>query len=152
MNLTWEVIESSQELLDRWRHKVNIWSQSDSQAMDQALVDEIAGYFSHDLNTSMAVNALRTLEKNSEIGDGAKFEIFAHLDSLFGLDLAREVGRDLNSIAQIPTEVSELLHQRNAARSAKDWALSDELRDQIADFGFTVVDTINGAHLEPTKN
>jgi cysteinyl-tRNA synthetase len=152
MNLTWEVIESSQELLNRWRHKVNIWSQSNSQAMDQAIVDEISGYFSQDLNTPMAVNALRNLEKNSEISDGAKFEIFAHLDSLFGLDLARDVGKDLNPTVQIPTEVSELLDQRNAARSAKDWALSDELRDRIAGYGFTIVDTSDGAHLEPIKN
>lgn len=152
MNLTWEVIESSQELLDRWRHKVNIWSQSNSQAMDQALVNEISGYFSQDLNTPMAVNALRNLEKNSDISDGAKFEIFAHLDALFGLDLARDVGKDLNPTVQIPTEVSELLEQRNAARSAKDWALSDELRDRIAGHGFTVVDTSDGAHLEPIKS
>ncbi len=152
MNLTWEVIESSQELLDRWRHKVNIWSQSESQAMDQELVNQIAGYFSQDLNTPMAVNALRTLEKNPEISDGAKFEMFAYLDSLFGLDLTREVGKDLTPTSQIPAEVSELLQQRNAARSAKDWALSDQLRDQIEKCGFTVVDTSEGAHLKPTKN
>ncbi len=152
MNLTWEVIESSQELLDRWRHKVNIWSQSESQAMDQELVNQIAGYFSQDLNTPMAVNALRTLEKNTEISDGAKFEMFAYLDSLFGLDLTREVGKDLNPTSQIPVEVSELLQQRNAARNAKDWALSDRLRDQIEKCGFTVVDTSEGAQLKPTKN
>ncbi len=151
MNLTWEVIESSQELLDRWRHKVNIWSHSDSQAMDQVVVDEISGYFSQDLNTPMAVNSLRTLEKSSEISDGAKFEIFAHLDSLFGLDLVRDVGKDLNPSMQIPEEVSELLEQRNAARGEKDWALSDKLRDQIAACGFTIVDTGDGAHLEPKK-
>ena len=152
MNLTWEVIESSQELLDRWRHKLNIWSQSDSQAMDQRIVDEISGYFSQDLNTPMAVNALRTLEKNNDVSDGTKFEIFAHLDSLFGLDLAREVGKDLNPTVLIPAEVIGLLEQRNTARLAKDWALSDQLRDQITEYGFTVVDTSEGAHLEPTKN
>jgi len=152
MNLTWEIIESSQELLDRWRHKVNVWSQSESQAMDPKIVQDISGYFSQDLNTPMAVNALRTLEKNTEISDGGKFEIFAHLDSLFGLDLARDVGKDLNPKAQVPPEVSELLEQRNAARDSKDWALSDQLRDRIAECGFTVVDTSDGAYVEPAKN
>lgn len=152
MNLTWELIESSQDLLERWRHKVNIWSQSESQAMNQELVDEISGYFSQDLNTPMAVNALRILEKNPGVSDGAKFEIFAHLDSLFGLDLAREVGKDLNPTSQIPAAVSELLERRNAARKAKDWALSDQLRDHIAECGFAVVDTADGAHLEPSKS
>jgi cysteinyl-tRNA synthetase len=151
MNLTWEVLTSSQELLDRWRRKVNVWSQSESQAMDQGLIAEIAGHFSEDLNTPMAVNALRTLEKSPQVSDGSKFEMFAYLDSLFGLDLTREVGHGLNSISEIPPEVSQLLEQRNAARNSRDWALSDQLRDQIAERGFTVVDTSEGSQLETTK-
>jgi len=78
--------------------------------------------------------------------------MFAHLDSLFGLDLAREVGKDLDPVPEVPAEVTELLDQRDTARSAKDWALSDQLRDQIAERGFTVVDTSEGAHLEPAKD
>ncbi len=151
MNLTWEVLASSQELLDRWRRKVNVWSQSESQAMDQGLIAEIAGHFAEDLNTPMAVNALRTLEKSPQVSDGSKFEMFAYLDSLFGLDLTREVGHDLNSLSEIPPDVSQLLEQRNAARNARDWALSDQLRDQIAERGFTVVDTSEGSQLETTK-
>ena len=151
MNLTWEVLASSQELLDRWRRKVNVWSQSESQAMDQELITEIAGHFSQDLNTPMAVNALRTLEKNPQISDGSKFEMFSYLDSLFGLDLTREVGHNLNSLSEIPPDVSQLLEQRNAARTSRDWALSDQLRDQIAELGFTVVDTSEGSQLETNK-
>ena len=152
MNLTWEVIQSSQELLERWRRKVNQWSQSESQAMDPSVVAEISGYFSADLNTPMAVNAMRKLEKNSEISDGTKFEIFAHVDSLFGLDLVRDVGKDLGENLQVPAEVLVLLDQRNEARAAKDWALSDQLRDQITLLGFNVVDAANGAHVEPITN
>lgn len=151
MNLTWEVLASSQELLDRWRRKVNIWSQSESQKMDQGFISEIAGYFSQDLNTPMAINSLRALEKSPQISDGSKFEMFAYLDSLFGLDLTREVGRDLDSISEIPDDVSGLLEQRDAARTSRDWALSDLLRDQIAERGFTVVDTSDGSHLEINK-
>ena len=77
--------------------------------------------------------------------------MFAYLDSLFGLDLTREVGHDLNSLSEIPPDVSQLLEQRNAARNARDWALSDQLRDQIAERGFTVVDTSEGSQLETTK-
>lgn len=119
--------------------------------MDQELITEIAGHFSQDLNTPMAVNALRTLEKNPQISDGSKFEMFAYLDSLFGLDLTREVGQDLNSLSAIPADVSQLLEQRDAARTSRDWALSDQLRDQIAERGFTVVDTSEGSQLETNK-
>jgi cysteinyl-tRNA synthetase len=44
-------------------------------------------------------------------------------------------------------EVHALLEQRAAARSAKDWALSDAIRKQIEDLGWTVKDTKEGQKL-----
>jgi cysteinyl-tRNA synthetase len=44
-------------------------------------------------------------------------------------------------------EVHALLEQRAAARSVKDWALSDAIRKQIEDLGWTVKDTKEGQKL-----
>jgi len=44
----------------------------------------------------------------------------------------------------IPNQVEELLIQRAAARTAKEWQLSDSLRQKIADLGWTVKDTKDG--------
>jgi cysteinyl-tRNA synthetase len=46
--------------------------------------------------------------------------------------------------AAIPQEVEELLAARAAARAAKEWKKSDEIRDQIAVLGWTVKDTKDG--------
>jgi cysteinyl-tRNA synthetase len=46
--------------------------------------------------------------------------------------------------AAIPQEVEELLTARAAARAAKEWKKSDEIRDQIAVLGWTVKDTKDG--------
>ena len=46
-----------------------------------------------------------------------------------------------------PDEVIALAEARKAARSRKDWASSDDLRRQITDFGWTVLDTPQGWHL-----
>ncbi|MDF1524800.1 MAG: cysteine--tRNA ligase [bacterium] len=45
----------------------------------------------------------------------------------------------------IPREVNELIAEREKAREEKNYALSDELRDKIAELGFTVQDTPQGA-------
>lgn len=45
---------------------------------------------------------------------------------------------------QAPAEVLDLAEQRAAARAAKDWARSDELRDAIAAAGWIVRDTPDG--------
>lgn len=49
---------------------------------------------------------------------------------------------------EIPEDVQKLLEQRNLARQEKNWALSDELRDKIKVYGYTVKDSKDGTTLE----
>jgi cysteinyl-tRNA synthetase len=44
----------------------------------------------------------------------------------------------------LPDRAAELLEQRAAARAAKEWARSDELRDRLAEMGVSVEDTRDG--------
>lgn len=50
---------------------------------------------------------------------------------------------------EIPEEVRELAAQRQEARVAKDYARADELRDRIAELGFSVIDGPDGPSFEP---
>jgi cysteinyl-tRNA synthetase len=50
-------------------------------------------------------------------------------------------------MSDIPEEVLELARQREAARSAKDFARADELRDRITKAGFDVMDTPAGTQV-----
>jgi cysteinyl-tRNA synthetase len=52
-----------------------------------------------------------------------------------------------DDVAAIPQEVEELLADRAAARAAKEWKKSDDLRDQIAALGWTVKDTKDGQRI-----
>ena len=146
MNLTWDVISAANEQLTRWRTRINEWSESESEPMAQEYVDSFTESFFDDLNTPQAVNQLRNLERDPLISAGSKFETFIHLDSLLGLDLARDIGKR----TEIPQEVQQLLNQRNLARENKDWAGSDQLRDAIAALGFSVKDTANGQEISPS--
>jgi cysteinyl-tRNA synthetase len=49
----------------------------------------------------------------------------------------------------IPAEVEVLAEERAAARKARDWKRSDELRDKIHGLGFEVSDTPQGQKLAP---
>ena len=49
----------------------------------------------------------------------------------------------------ISSEVQSLLDQRQQARASKNWAQSDQLRDQIAALGWVVKDTKEGQKLTP---
>lgn len=50
-----------------------------------------------------------------------------------------------------PDSVHELARERQAARAEKNFALSDQLRDEIAAQGFEVVDVAGGYELRPKK-
>jgi len=50
-------------------------------------------------------------------------------------------------VEAVPAEVLALVEKRKAARAAKDWALSDKLRDDIAALGWQVKDQREGLKL-----
>ncbi len=147
-NLSWDAIAGAQSTLDRWRDRVAAWADAPSQAMHAATRDEVLGAFDDDLDTPQALQALRRLEKDASVADGAKFETFAWADQLLGLDLARLVGQE-RPAAALPDGAQELLDARAAARAGKDFAASDRLRDELAALGVAVRDTPAGQEWSP---
>jgi cysteinyl-tRNA synthetase len=144
-DLSWDTIAAADQQLTRWRGKVADWAEQPSRPMPDDLVNEAVAAFQHDLDTPRALQVLRRIEKSDVVPDGARFEAFAHLDRLFGLDLAREVGQ----VRALPPGAEELLDERAAARSHKDWAESDRLRDELLALGVAVTDTADGQSWSP---
>jgi cysteinyl-tRNA synthetase len=93
MTLTWDTIAAADESLRWWRKRVADWARSPSRPMNAAHVAQITAAFDDDLGTPAALGSLQALAEDDAIAPGAKFETFAYLDRLLGLDLAQEVGR-----------------------------------------------------------
>jgi cysteinyl-tRNA synthetase len=91
-----------------------------------------------DLNMPRAMAAVQELLK-SHISDGQKYSTILDFDRVLGLDLGT-----LDQPQDLPSEVQELLDARQKARDAKEWELSDRLRDQIQALGYVVQDTPQG--------
>lgn len=149
MNLTWDGLVAADSMITRWRERVADWATQPSAAMPADVVDAVGRAFADDLDTPRAITLLRDLEKDADIRQGAKFEAFAHLDRLLGLDLARLVGRAPTPAAPVPVHIAALLVARATARARRDWGASDRIRDELADAGFVVVDTPDGQQLQP---
>ena len=141
LNLTWDTIAAADRTLRRWRARVAEWAEAPSKPMCAGYVPEVYAAFDDDLDTATAVQVLRRIERDEELPAGSRFEMFAHLDALFGLDLAADVGKPA---ATLPAGAVLALEQRGAARAAKDWATADRLRDELAGMGVDVRDTADG--------
>jgi cysteinyl-tRNA synthetase len=111
--------------------------------MPSRYVDTVTAAFDNDLDTVTGLRTLRALERDDSVPPGARFEAFAHLDQLLGLDLARDVGKP-TAAPHLPGGAAALLEARARAREARDWPASDRLRDELAGLGVAVTDTPAG--------
>src|SRR4051795_1944970 len=143
MNLTWDALTAADKRLSRWRGRVAEWAEAPSKARASGYVQRISDAFDDDLDTPTALVVLGELDKDADVPPGAKFETFAWADRLFGLDLARDVGR-VATVEPLPDGAQEILDRRAAARGAKDWAVADSLRDELATLGVAVTDGPDG--------
>ncbi len=78
-----------------------------------------------------------------------------------GADQLREVRREIidlldvfglgsidsDPLPAVPSEVTDLLAEREAARASRDFARADDLRASIAEYGFDVMDTAEGPRI-----
>ena len=118
---------------------------------DPDVLDQFRATMDRDLDTPGAIDLLfrQVREANTALdaGDAAA----AGRAAATAREIAGAVGLDLRSggDSEVRAEVLALAEQRQAARAAKDWALADQLRDQITAAGYTVEDTPNGPVVRP---
>ncbi|SFY32756.1 hypothetical protein SAMN02787144_101852 [Streptomyces atratus] len=87
-----DVVEADRTLL-RWRERVAHWACSPSKPVPQEVGRAAADALAADLGTPAVLDLLLRAEVADGVPEGAKFETFASLDRILGLELIREIGR-----------------------------------------------------------
>ncbi len=80
----------------------------------------------------------------SELSSADKLATTLDFDKVLGLDLKSAESKEI----EIPNEVQNLIEERKTARLEKNYAKSDELRDEIAKLGYEVKDTSEGQQIK----
>ena len=88
-----DALGAADQTLRRWRGLVAGWAVEPSKPLCARYVSDVLGALDDDLDTPAALQSLDKLAADGEVPPGSRFETFAHLDQLLGLDLARDVGR-----------------------------------------------------------
>jgi cysteinyl-tRNA synthetase len=101
-----------------------------------------------DLNISGALGHLfETIRETNRAMDAGQLDAAAARALLDEWQRVNAVLGFEKEAEQIPAEVLTLLEERKAARAAKEWKMSDAIRDQIATLGWQVKDTKDGQKL-----
>jgi cysteinyl-tRNA synthetase len=135
MDLTWESLRAANATLNRWRTAMATWGQTKDIREDA----ETKLALSEDLDTPKALLRMRAVEKDQSISPQSKREIFNFADQVLALDLSRAI-----ETKPLSAEQESVLAERALARTSKNWAESDRLRDLLAADGIAISDGPEG--------
>lgn len=132
-NLRALAVQAKQAAAAQETEKSKAWKEKFTAAMED------------DLNAPKALALVWEAVRSAELSAAEKVDFLTFADSILALDLFKE---EAAPKADIPAQVQALLDARAAARKAKEWKKSDELRDEIARAGYLVKDTPQGQQVE----
>lgn len=135
MDLSWQSISAAHDTIKRWRNKIAAWGASENVKNDPSVLTSLE----NDLDTPRVITYLRSIEKDNALSDAQKANAFLFADQVLGLQLSRR-----QEVQELTSELKDLLAQRESARSAKNWALSDDLRLQLENAGLEISDSASG--------
>ncbi len=94
----------------------------------------------NDLNLAQAAAVVSQVVRSQDLDPRQKLHLMSDFDRVLGLDLDRLARRP----RQLPAGASELLAMRERARTARNWAEADSLRQRLRQIGVEVTDTPQG--------
>ncbi len=154
---SWEALESASARLNGLREKIMSLNESlggkipsdDSSLSAQArtIGDQFKTEVLNDIGVSRGLANFQQTLQNSTIEPGEKLYLALDFDKVLGLGVSDWLETKTETV---PKKVKDLLAKREEARSAKDWAKSDTLRDELLAEGWTVKDTPEGPTIKKT--
>lgn len=149
LNFMWKSLDDAKvalQRIDEWRRRfpADATAEAGNSEPSRRFLDAFTAALCEDLNLPAALGAVfdyiketnRLLDTGEAVPDLAV--TWAHAETVLGFG---------DEAITIPAEVQTCLDQRAAARAAKDFAKSDELRDAIIAFGWQVKDTKDGQEI-----
>ncbi|MET9656227.1 hypothetical protein [Streptomyces sp. NPDC006510] len=92
VTVTGPALAGARRTLRDWRRSVADWAQQPSRPIPTDLLRRSHAALAENLDVAAVLALLAEVAERSDVPPGAKFETFAHLDRVLGLDLARDVG------------------------------------------------------------
>lgn len=138
---TYEALNQASEQLKKLRNKIELLTDNGNLIKDsydkyrKLFIDEI----SNDLNTANGLTVLYSLLKDNEVNDYTKLALVKDFDKVLGLDLIKK-----KSEAVQHDYIINKIEERKIAKLNKDYALADDIRNELLKLGVQLIDTKEG--------
>ncbi len=148
LNFTDDSINAAQNALNNLRSDIaelpvtefsGTWSP-EAQFIRESFHEAI----NNDLELPTAISIVREAARTNKIDPAERRHLILDFDRVLGLRLDTVTPK---ASVVISDEALELVRQRDAARTSRNWKESDRLRDELKALGFEVRDTAKGTQL-----
>lgn len=112
--------------------------------------DKFKEALENDLNTSMAITVLYEVLKDSSLSDRMKRELVVKFDEVLSLNLLVEENKDIDK--DLENYIEKSIEKRNQYKKEKNFAMADEIREELKAKGIIIRDTREGTTYEIVKN
>ena len=146
VNFTFDGLDQAQNAYLKLINKVSnikeegLFSDDDFNKYDGKFKE----FLSNDLNTSNALTLLYDLIKDTNVSSNTKLKLIKSWDSVLSLDLIKEKNID----EELLNKINELIEKRNIAKVNRDYALADQIRDELKNMNVVIKDTKEGTTFE----
>jgi cysteinyl-tRNA synthetase len=150
INFTEESITAAQNGLNNLRDDLGSLPESHADAQQpwsseaQRVHDAFHIAINDDLELPTALSITRETARDSKIAPAERRRLILDFDGVLGLRLDTVQAKTSRPLSE---EALALVRQRDQARAARNWQLSDQLRDQLKALGYEVRDTPKGTEL-----
>lgn len=143
LNFTFEGMDGAKTAYARLCALIAKHREGENDVSDEKLAayrKEFEEDVTDDLNVPGAMGVLWTMLK--EPASRKIYALALEMDKVFGLKLDEAKAEEVKE--EFPAEITAIANERAAARAAKDWGKSDELRAKLDELGYAVKDTKEG--------
>lgn len=147
LTFSYDNLDNTAKAYNKLVKKISNLNPTGEPNMDEAqpFIDKFKENMDNDLNTSLGITSIYDVLK-ANISDATKIYLLNDFDKVLSLDLvkaANKLKEEKNSSVDT-AKVEELIKKRTEARTNKDWATADAIRDELNAMNVVIKDTPDG--------
>ena len=153
LTFDFEKLEATQTAYNKLVNKLDTmkanYNENDIDATTyDSYIAKFKEYLSNDLNTASTITLIHDLLKE-DCSDSTKIALIKQFDTVLSLDLLNkketEIDKDLEDY------IKEMIDKRNLAKKDRNFALADQIREELKEKGILIKDTREGTIYELIK-
>ena len=150
---SYDAMDNTKKIYEKLLNKIKQIKENKDGELDFDIINKYNEQFkeaiSNDLNTSLALTTLYAVIKD-QINNNTKLYLIEKFDEVLSLDLLKE-NTKLNQDNDMDEYILAKIEERNNAKKEKNYALADQIRDELANKGIILKDSREGTTYEIVK-